>query len=348
MKAIQYYGPQNIRYEEVMVKPPEEGEIVVKVMSALTCGTDVKTFRRGHPVLIKNIPSGFGHEFAGIVDRVGKNVDNVKVGDRVVAANSAPCGECFFCKREEYNLCENLDLLNGAYAEYITVPARIVKKNTLILPDDLSFDKAAFSEPLANVVHGVERTGIKEGDTVGIIGIGPIGLMFARLAKLKGAKVIVAGRNPLKLQMADEFAHADEIVDLKKYPNPEKIFLDFTEEGKGLDVAVECVGLPEIWERIFTFVRPGGTVHFFGGCKSGSKVTFDTTKMHYGDIRLMSVFHHTPKYFRKALEYIASGDVEVEKLITKTIGLKDIEWAMQQHIDGKAIKFLVKPWESDS
>ena len=345
MKAIQYYGPQNIKYEEVMVKPPEEGEIVVKVMSALTCGTDVKTFRRGHPVLIKNIPSGFGHEFAGIVEKVGRNVDNVKVGDRVVAANSAPCGECFFCKREEYNLCENLDLLNGAYAEYITIPARIVKKNTLILPDNLSFDKAAFCEPLANVVHGVERTGIKEGQTVGIIGIGPIGLMFARLAKLKGAKVIVAGRNPLKLQMADEFAHADEIVDLKKYPNPEKIFLDFTEEGKGLDVAVECVGLPEIWERIFTFVRPGGTVHFFGGCKSGSKVTFDTTKMHYGDIRLMSVFHHTPKYFRQALDYIASGDVEVEKLITKTIGLKDIEWAMNQHIEGKAIKFLVKPWE---
>ena len=168
MKAIQYYGPQNIRYEEVMVKPPEDGEIVVKVMSALTCGTDVKTFRRGHPVLIKNIPSGFGHEFAGIVEKVGRNVDNLKVGDRVVAANSAPCGECFFCKREEYNLCENLDLLNGAYAEYITVPARIVKKNTLILPDDLSFDKAAFSEPLANVVHGVERTGIKEGDTVKI------------------------------------------------------------------------------------------------------------------------------------------------------------------------------------
>lgn len=345
MKAIQYYGPQNIKYEEVMVKPPEEGEIVVKVMSALTCGTDVKTFRRGHPVLIKNIPSGFGHEFAGIVEKVGRNVENVKVGDRVVAANSAPCGECFFCKREEYNLCENLDLLNGAYAEYITIPARIVKKNTLILPDNLSFDKAAFCEPLANVVHGVERTGIKEGQTVGIIGIGPIGLMFARLAKLKGAKVIVAGRNPLKLQMADEFAHADEIVDLKKYPNPEKIFLDFTEEGKGLDVAVECVGLPEIWERIFTFVRPGGTVHFFGGCKSGSKVTFDTTKMHYGDIRLMSVFHHTPKYFRQALDYIASGDVEVEKLITKTIGLKDIEWAMNQHIEGKAIKFLVKPWE---
>ena len=344
MRAIQYYGPHNIKLENVMVKPPEDGEVVVKVMSALTCGTDVKTFRRGHPVLIKNIPSGFGHEFAGIVDKVGKGVDNVKVGDRVVAANSAPCGKCFYCRRGEYNLCEKLDLLNGAYAEYITVPARIVKKNMLIVPNGLSLDKAAFCEPLANVVHGVERTGIKAGQTVGIIGIGPIGLMFARLAKLKGAKVIVAGRNPLKLKMAEEFAHADEIVDLIKYPNPEKIFMDFTEEHKGLDVAVECVGLPEIWERIFSFVRPGGTVHFFGGCKSGSTVTFDTTKMHYGDIRLMSVFHHTPKYFRMALDYIASGDVEVEKLITGTIGLDKIEWAMQQHIDGKAIKFLVKPW----
>ena len=344
MKAIQYYGPQDIRYEEVMIKPPEEGEVVVKVMSALTCGTDVKTFRRGHPVLIKNVPSGFGHEFAGIIEKVGKGVENFKVGDRVVAANSAPCGECFFCRHEEYNLCENLDLLNGAYAEYITVPARIVKKNMLILPNNLSFDKAAFCEPLANVVHGVERTGIKPGQTVGIIGIGPIGLMFARLAKLKGANVIVAGRNPIKLKAAEDFAHADEIVDLTKYQNPEKIFKEYTEEHRGLDVAVECVGLPEIWERVFSCVRPGGTVHFFGGCKSGSTVTLDTTKMHYGDIRLMSVFHHTPKYFRMALDYIASGEVEVEKLITKTIGLEDIEWAMHEHIAGRAVKFLVKPW----
>ena len=343
MKAVLYYGPQNIKYEETMIKPLAEGEILVKVESALTCGTDVKTFRRGHPVLIKEIPSGFGHEFAGVVHKVGKNVTNFEVGDRVVAANSAPCGDCFYCKREEYNLCENLDLLNGAYAEYIVIPERIVKKNTLILPEGLSFDKAAFCEPLANVVHGVERTNIKAGDTVGIIGIGPIGLMFARLAKLKGARVIAAGRNPIKLKLAEEFAHADEVVDLTKYPNPEKIFKSFTEEAKGLDVAVECVGLPEIWERIFECVRPGGTVHFFGGCKSGSTVTFDTTRMHYSDLKLMSVFHHTPKYFRMALDLIASGDVEVEKLITATLPLNKLEFAMQQHIEGKAVKFLIKP-----
>lgn len=344
MKSIQYYGPKDIRYEDVDVQSPKEGEVVVKVMAALTCGTDVKTYRRGHPVLIKKFPSGFGHEFAGIVDQVGENVTEFKVGDRVVAANSAPCGECFYCRKQEYNLCENLDLLNGAYAQYITVPARIVKKNMLIIPENLSFERAAFCEPLANVVHGAVRTGIKKGDSVGIIGIGPIGLMFARIAKLMGARVIVAGRNPMKLQAAEDFAKADEIIDLKKYKNPVKIFKSFSDEGRGLDVAIECVGLPEIWEEIFECVRPGGTVHFFGGCKSGSKVSFDTTKMHYGDIKMMSVFHHTPEYFRKALEYIASGEVEVEKLITASLPLEKVEYAMNQHIEGNAIKFLINPW----
>jgi L-iditol 2-dehydrogenase len=167
--------------------------------------------------------------------------------------------------------------------------------------------------------------------------------MFAKLAKLKGATVIAAGRNPLKLKLASEFAGADEIIDLNKYPNPEKIFLSLTEEHKGLDVAVECVGLPSIWERMFSLVRPGGTVHFFGGCKAGSTVTFDTTRMHYGDIKMISVFHHTPKYFRQALDLIASGKIDVEQLITDTIGLQDVQFAMEKHIEGKAIKFLVKP-----
>ena len=343
MKAVLFYGPQDIRYENTMIKPLSDGEILVKVDSALTCGTDVKTFRRGHPVLIKDIPSGFGHEFAGIVEKISDSVTNVKVGNRVVCANSAPCGECFHCKREEYNLCENLNLLNGAYAEYIVVPKRIVEKNTLIVPEHLPLEKAAFCEPLANVVHGAERTGIKSGDTVGIIGIGPIGLMFARVAKLKGARVIVAGRNAEKLRLAEEFAYVDEVVDLKKYPNPEKIFREFSTEKKGLDIVIECVGLPEIWELAFSCVRKGGTVHFFGGCKSGSKVSFDTTRMHYDDIKIISVFHHTPKYFRQALDLIASGQIEVEKLITEKLPLEKVEYAMEQHISGNAIKFLIKP-----
>lgn len=343
MKAIRYYAPQDIRYEEVQVKEPNENEVLVKIEAALTCGTDIKTFRRGHPVLIKTTPSGFGHEFAGTVVKVGENVVDFKIGDRVVAANSAPCGKCFYCQKKQYNLCENLDLLNGAYAEYITIPERIVAKNLLKLPNGLSFEKAAFCEPLANVVHGVERTNIQPGDTVGVFGIGPIGLMFARLAKLKGAKVIAAGRNPLKLEMAKEFALADEIVDLKKYQYPEKIFKSFTKDNRGLDVAVECVGLPEVWEQMFNLVRKGGKVHLFGGCKSGTTVNLDTRRLHYDEVQIISVFHHTPQYFRQALDLIADGHVDVTKLITKKMHLSEAKAALEAHERGEAIKVLLTP-----
>ncbi len=343
MKAIQFYSPLNIKYEEVEIKDPKDDEVQVKIMAALTCGTDVKTYRRGHPVLIKKIPSGFGHEFSGIVTKVGKNVVGFKEGDRVVAANSAPCGECFFCKRGEHNLCEKLEFLNGAYAEYINIPKAIVKRNLLHISDGLSFEKAAFAEPLANVVHGVERTGIKAGQTVGVVGLGPIGLMFVKLAKLKGARVIAAGRNPLKLKMAKEFGGADEIIDLTKYPNPEKIFIEFSEGKKGLDVAVECVGLPEIWERMFSFVRRGGVVHLFGGCKSGTAVSIDTKRLHYDEIKVLSIFHHTPLYFREALKLIEDGSVPVEKLITETLPLQLAEEAIIKHMNGRALKVLIKP-----
>ena len=343
MKAIMYYGSENIKYEDVPTPSPKAGELLVRVKSALTCGTDVKTFRRGHPVLIKKIPSGFGHEFAGIVEEVGEGVTKFKKGDRVVAANSAPCGECFYCQKEQFNLCENLDLLNGAYAEFIIIPARIVEKNTLLLPDDLSFDKAVFTEPLANVVHGVERTKIQAGDKVGILGLGPIGLMFARLAKLKGAKVYVGARNPMKLEKAITFAQVDGIIDLKNNDNICESFKAIADAPMGLDVMVECIGLPNMWETAFNCVRKGGTVHFFGGCKGGEKVSFDTSKMHYGDINILSVFHYTPKYFRQALSLIATNKIDVEQLITETLPLEKVEYALKQHIKGDAIKFLIKP-----
>lgn len=343
MNAVRFYAPNDIRYEETEIKSPKPDEVRVKIMAALTCGTDLKTFRRGHPVLIKKVPSGFGHEFSGVIDEVGRNVAGFKVGDRVVAANSAPCGECFFCKRGEYNLCENLEFLNGAYAEYINIPARIVRKNLIKISDNLSFEEAAFSEPLANVVHGIAKTDIKPGQTVGVVGIGTIGLMFVRLAKLKGARVIAAGRNPMKLRLAKEFGGADEVVNLTKYKNPEKIFLDFSEDKKGLDVAIECVGLPEIWERMFSLVRKGGTINLFGGCKSGTTINIDTRRLHYDELKVIGVFHHTPEYFREAYRLIESGEVEVKKLLTHTMPLAQTQKALEMVSSGEAIKVFLKP-----
>ena len=342
MNAIRYYAPNDIRYEEVDIPKLQEGEILVKVEAALTCGTDVKTFRRGHPVLIKKVPSGFGHEFSGIVAAIDETVTNVKVGDRVVCANSAPCGECFYCRREEYELCENLDLLNGAYAQYIVIPKRIVKKNTLIISNDITFAKAAFAEPLSNVVHGMSKTPIKEGDVVGVMGIGPIGLMFAKLAKLKGAKVIAMGRNPLKLKLAREFAQADVVIDITKHQDPTEIIMSYTNENRGLDVAIECVGLPEMWEKMFSLVRKGGYVHFFGGCASGSSVNFDTKRLHYDEVKIISSFHHTPKYFKEALDLIVSGEIDVEKLIKRRMDMKYAKKAIEMHRDGEAIKILLE------
>lgn len=342
MKAIRYYAPNDIRYEETKIPELKEGEILVKVQAALTCGTDVKTFKRGHPVLIKKTPSGFGHEFSGIVERIDEAVKNVKIGDRVVCANSAPCGDCFYCRRGEYELCENLDLLNGAYVQYIVVPKRIVEKNTLIIPSNLTFAQAAFAEPLSNVVHGIAKTPIKEGDVVGVMGIGPIGLMFAHLAKLKGAKVIAMGRNPLKLKLAREFAHADVVIDITKFDDPTDIIMSHTTEGRGLDVAIECVGLPSMWEKMFSLVRKGGYVHFFGGCASGSSVSLDTRRLHYDEVKIISSFHHTPEYFRKALDLIAHGDIDVDKLITKRMDMKYAKRAIEMHRDGEAIKILLE------
>ena len=342
MKAVRFYAPNDIRYEEVKIPELEEGEILVRVEAALTCGTDVKTYRRGHPVLIKKTPSGFGHEFSGVVAKVDEAVSNVKVGDRVVCANSAPCGECFHCRKGEYELCENLNLLNGAYAQYIVVPKKIVEKNTLIIPKNLTFAEAAFCEPLSNVIHGMAKTPIKAGDTVGVVGIGPIGLMFAKLAKLKGAKVIAMGRNPLKLKMASEFAGADIIIDLKKYTDPTELVLSYTEENRGLDFAIECVGLPEIWEQMFSIVRKGGYVHLFGGCASGTTVNIDTRRLHYDEVNIISSFHHTPKYFREALDMIASGKMDVNKLITKKMDMKYAKKAIEMHRDGEVIKVLLE------
>lgn len=341
MNAVLYYAPENIKYENIDVKEPKEGEILVKVKAALTCGTDVKTYHRGHPVLIKETPSGFGHEFSGIVEAVGEGVTKFKLGDRVVAANTAPCMECYHCRIGEYNLCENLHFLNGAYADYIIIPKQIADINTYKIPEHMSFEEAAFVEPLANVVHGIERTYIKPGQSVGIVGAGPIGLMLARYAKIKGAKVIMAGRNPMKLELARTFAQVDEVIDLNLEPDPVLAFKSHSREGKGLDVAIEAVGLPEIWERMFKLVRKGGTVHLFGGCKSGTSINIDTGRLHYDEVKVIGVFHHTPQYVKQALDLIASGKIDVTKLITHRMKLKDLEQAIKMHKNGETLKILI-------
>src|SRR5579872_3751820 len=267
MMAAVLYGKEDLKIEAVPVPAIGRGDVLVRVKTALTCGTDVKVFRRGYHARMIVPPALFGHELAGDIVNMGGDVRGFKIGQRVVAANSAPCGNCFFCRRGQDNLCEDLLFNNGAYAEYIRIPERIVQKNMYEVPEHVSYQDAALVEPLACVLRGLEETGLKPGDTIAIIGLGPIGMMFVRIAKaVYGARVIAIGRRKPQLDRAKKMG-ADEVVvncDGADIVGPVREMTG----GRGADVVIEAVGLPEVWQLAVNLLRRGGVVNFFGGCPS--------------------------------------------------------------------------------
>src|SRR5512144_57057 len=182
MRAQVFHGPGDLRLEQIPVPEPEPGGVVVRVEAALTCGTDVKTLRRGHPVMIPHVPTVFGHELAGVVTAVGRGISAIREGDRIVAANSAPCGQCRLCLAGRPNLCEDLLFVNGAYGEHIALPPRLVATNVVRLGASLPAWRAAFTEPLACALLGIERGRVEKGMTVAVIGHGPLGCLLALVA----------------------------------------------------------------------------------------------------------------------------------------------------------------------
>jgi len=260
-------------------------------------------------------PAVFGHELAGDVVAAGEGVTQFAIGDRVVAANSAPCNECFFCKRGLENLCEDLLFNNGAYAEYIRIPERIVERNTYLIPANVGYQDAALIEPLACVIRGFEETAPRAGDNIAIIGLGPIGLMFVKLAKLYGCRVIAVGRRPTQLERAAALG-ADDLVVGGDNSNPVARIREMT-HGRGVDVAIEAVGKPSTWEWAVNMVRRGGTVNFFGGCPNDSTVNLDTALLHYSEITCKASFHHTPAYIRKALDLVCAGHITASFFVNR-------------------------------
>lgn len=343
MKAAMYYGIGDVRYEETNIPEIESGELLVKVGMALTCGTDVKTYKRGHPILIKHIPALFGHEYAGTVEAVGEGVQKFKKGMRVVATNSAPCGECFFCKRDMPNLCAELkdSLVNGAFAEYIRVPEKVVRWNTHQIPDSLSFRDAALTEPLACVVHGIEESNIKLGDTVVIIGAGPIGQMMIMLAKKNGASTVIASDlADLRRDIAMK-AGADMTIDPSKEDPVERVRKETL--GRGADVVIEAVGLPKLWEQAISMTRDAGTTVLFGGAASGTTFEVDTVRFHYGQLTLKGVFHLKPRHVEQALQLIIAKDVNPNLLISHEMPLEKINEALEMMSEGKSMKVAISP-----
>src|SRR5882757_1415817 len=313
MMAAVLYGKEHLQVEPVAVPKIESGDILVRVKVALTCGTDVKVFRRGYHARMIVPPAVFGHELAGDVVAVGEDVTRFSIGERVVAANSAPCETCYFCLRGLQNLCEDLLFNNGAYAEFIRIPARIVERNTYEIAPHLKYQDAALAEPLACVVKGLEDTGLEAGDTVAVIGIGPIGSMFVRLAKLRGAQVIAIGRRRSKLEHTLKLG-ADRVIATEETLDPVAAVRELT-SGRGADVVIEAVGIAETWGWSVEMLRRGGVVNFFGGPPRGTRVELDTNLIHYSEITCKASFHHTPRAVREALDIIESGGVTAQAFV---------------------------------
>jgi L-iditol 2-dehydrogenase len=320
MKAVLFFEPKNIKLVEVPTPEPGPGEVLLKVGSALTCGTDFKAYRQGHHMLGKP-PSPFGHELAGTVEAVGEGVTAFKAGDRVVAANSAPCDGCFFCARGQTQLCDDLKLHNGAYAQYNLLPARIVKHNLYKLPSTLGFAEAALSEPLSCAIHAVDHLAVSKGETAAIIGAGSMSLLLISALRARGARVLVVGRNPANLEIARD-AGANETVSTET-SEPLKAILELT-SGRGADCVFEAVGTVKTWQMAIELTRKGGRVCLFGGCASGTSVPIDAHRVHYSQISLHGVFHHTPKYFKAAVDLLSSAQVKTNLLINGRIPLEEV------------------------
>lgn len=341
MLAAVLIKPGDMEIQEVERPKAGPGEIVLKVEAALTCGTDIKAFRRGHPKM--PMPTVFGHEFSGVVTEVGADVTKFKVGDAVMSVHSAPCNACFYCRKGQQNLCDSImdTKVLGAYAEYIRLPRHIVEQNAFIKPDDISFPEAAMLEPLACVVYGLEQYHLSSDDIVAVIGAGPIGLLQVAALKASGVKkVILCGRHKVRLD-AGSAVGADVISDVDRTDVIQSITAETG--GRGADLVIDCTGKPEVWESTLFMVRKGGNVLLFGGCPGGTHVSFDTGRLHYDEITLKGVFHFTPQAVKKAFDMLSSGRVNVKPLITAELPLKDLPKAFEMLMAGDGIKYALIP-----
>jgi L-iditol 2-dehydrogenase len=292
VRAARLYAPGDLRVEDVPKPAPGPGDVLVRVEVALTDGTDLKTYRRGHPLLLADPPAPFGHEFCGIVD-----------GRRVVAANSAPCGACEGCVRGEQ--CRELVFLSGAYGDWLLIPERIAGVNMHDVPPGVAPEVAAMVEPLGCCLRGVERAGVRTGDRVAILGAGPIGLMLAACAADAGGRPVVVGGRPERRALIEEFgAEAGD--------------------GRGADIVIEAAGTEEAWFEAEELVRPGGTVVMFGGLPRDARPPIDAYRLHYEELTIRGSFHHTPATVRAALGFLASGAYPWETLVTHRVLLDDL------------------------
>jgi len=344
MKQVVLEAPGRLVLREVADPVPGPGDIVVSVRAALTCGTDLKAWRRGHPKF--PCPTPFGHEAAGVVVARGRDVTAFDEGDAVMTANSGPCGSCLWCLSDEENLCATLtdELLLGAYADYLLIPERILRRNAFLKPENLSFEVAALLEPLSSVCFGLTKIPlrkIRSEATVVILGSGPIAMLWLRALQAHGAaRVIVAGRRPARL------ATARSMGALATVATSEGDLASVVAEatgGRGCDAVIECTGQVDVWEQAPGYARRGGSVVLFGGCASGTHVSFDTSRIHYDGVELSSPFHFRPRDVAEARRLLCREDLDWSPLVSGHASLDDVPALFPTLGDAGEMKIAIHP-----
>ena len=308
--------PGKIDYREVETPVPGPGEVVVRVSAALTCGTDLKAFLRGHPKM--PMPTLFGHEFAGEIAAADSGVRGFHEGDAVMAVPTAPCKTCYYCRHKQENLCTIImdTMVLGAYAEYVKLPSAIVETN-------------------------IDKLAPRPDDCVLIIGAGAISLLHLLVLRSLGVeRVIVLGRRQVRAQAAVDLGATVLLAPDATAAHAQ--VLDVT-DGRGADVVIECTGQPQVWEQAVHYVRRGGTVVLFGGCPTGTRVSFDTGRLHYDQITLISPFHFTPRDVRKAHRLLSEGRINGRRLISGTYTFSALDQVLALLQQGQGIKYALVP-----
>lgn len=342
MKQLYLNAPNDLRLREIEPPTAGPGEVVVDVLGATTCGTDLKTLLRGHPKF--PMPTPFGHEFSGVISEVGEGVEGWTVGQEVMSAPTAPCGICSVCRRGLFNLCPTCmdGLVLGAFAEKVRLPAHIVQRNLYPKPRTLDFFEAALMEPLACAVYGQQQLPSLMGKSVAIVGAGPIGLLHQMLALLqRPSYLFMIGRREARLSLAEEIG-ADEIIDTEQEPDLVESVMSRT-ANRGADIVIECTGQPQVWIDSIKSTAPNGHTLLFGGCRSGTQVAFPFEFMWKRALTVLGVFHFTPEAVSHAREHLCCGRLPVEHLITDIRPMSDYHQIFEDLKAGKAVKYGIDP-----
>ncbi|NLK98057.1 alcohol dehydrogenase catalytic domain-containing protein [Defluviitalea saccharophila] len=345
MRAAVFESIENMVVREVPIPECEEDGILIKVESCGICGGDIRNFHIGLRHGVKS--QIMGHEIAGTVYEAGSKVTRFKVGDRVALAPDVSCGECYYCKRGLVNLCVDHKMLGthwpGGFAEYIYIPGFVLSRGFVEpIPEGLSFDEAALGEPASSVIACQKYNNVTEGDTVVIIGDGPIGCIHIEVARARGAsKIIMVGLT--RLDSVPQF-NPDHIIDAGSQ-NPVEEVLKLT-NGLGADIVICANPVTKTQQQAVEMVRKRGRVVLFGGVPKTAPMTeLNSNMIHYNELTVVGAFSYPSIGLEEALRYIAEGKISAKKYVTEKVTLDHIPEGMKLAQQGKALKVIVKPWE---